>query len=232
MACSIRPCDGAHVRGGDHPVMGADAALDRTQRHPTGQAVGDKHAVEGIGSEAMHTALWRRPLESAPPRPPPAATACPRHLRRTPSNAAAPPERPAARRSAVWTGSSRWDRVGPSGVPWGDGLEKGGWEMAICPQLGLRLCPRLSHLSASRRPPCPMGGVPIGNAPWAAQSRRALPSPILRRASSPRGAVLCHSTPGAGARFRVGGAKVLLNFLPAGEYCRMAVYEKTTQKSR
>ena len=211
--------------------MGADAALDRTQRHPTGQAVGDNYAVEGIGSEAMPTALWRRPLESARRRPRLAHGTCgaPRPTRLPRQSGPQPGE---ARCSAVWTGISGWDRVGPSGVPWGDGLEKGGWEMAICPQLGLRLCPRLSHLIASRRPPCPMGGVPIGNAPWAAQSRRALPSPILRCASSPRGAVLCHSTPGAGARFRVGGAKVLLNFLPAGEYCRMAVYEKTTQKSR
>ena len=62
------------------------------------------------------------------------------------------------------------------------------------------------------------GGAPPGG---------LLPSPILRRESSPRGAVLCRSTPCAahpgvaaggcrcGARFRAGGAKVLLNFLSA-----------------
>ena len=26
---SIRPCDGAHVLGGEQPVIGADAAIDR-----------------------------------------------------------------------------------------------------------------------------------------------------------------------------------------------------------
>jgi hypothetical protein len=44
-ARSIRLCDGAHIRGGDPPVMGADAAVDRTQRHLTGQAVGDEHTT-------------------------------------------------------------------------------------------------------------------------------------------------------------------------------------------
>ena len=35
----------------------------------------------------------------------------------------------AARRSAVWTGRAGWDRIGPSGEPWGDGLGKSGWKM-------------------------------------------------------------------------------------------------------
>ena len=34
-------------------MIGADAAIDKTQRHPTGQAVGDEHAVEGIGRETV-----------------------------------------------------------------------------------------------------------------------------------------------------------------------------------
>ena len=28
-----------------------------------------------------------------------------------------------------WTGGPGWDRVGPSGVPWGEDLGKGSWEM-------------------------------------------------------------------------------------------------------
>jgi hypothetical protein len=69
--------------------MGAEAAIDRTQRHPTGEAVGDKHAVAGIGREARHTALWRRPLGSAPQRTPPAATPHPRLFPRAPGRTAA-----------------------------------------------------------------------------------------------------------------------------------------------
>jgi hypothetical protein len=57
MARRIRPSDGAPGRGGDQPVSGADAAIDRTQRPPTGQAGDDAHAVEGSGRENMPAAL-------------------------------------------------------------------------------------------------------------------------------------------------------------------------------
>jgi hypothetical protein len=50
-------------------------------------------------------ALWRPRRLRPPPPPPPAA--------------AAPPARPGARRCAVWTSRAGWERVGPSGVPWG-----------------------------------------------------------------------------------------------------------------
>jgi hypothetical protein len=45
---------------------------------------------------------------------------------RTQRRAAAPLEQPTARRSVVWTGAAGWGRVGPSGVPWDDGLGPGG----------------------------------------------------------------------------------------------------------
>jgi len=36
------------------------------------------------------------------------------------------PQHGAARQSAAWTCRAGWDRVGPSGVPWGDGRGTGG----------------------------------------------------------------------------------------------------------
>src|SRR5215831_305508 len=73
-------------------------------------------AIGFIGLQATNTigyrALLAPPPRRRPPLPPPPA-------------AAAPPERPGARRSAVWTCRAGWDRVGPSGVPWGDGRGTG-----------------------------------------------------------------------------------------------------------
>jgi hypothetical protein len=69
----------------------------------------------------LYKALWRPRRLRPPPPPPPAA--------------AAPPARPGARRSAVWTGRAGWDRVGPSGVPWGDGGGTGGGLTGLPPAL-------------------------------------------------------------------------------------------------
>jgi hypothetical protein len=56
-ARSIRPCGGAHVLGGDQPVIGADAVIHSPPRHPRGEGVGDEHAVEEIGGERITTAF-------------------------------------------------------------------------------------------------------------------------------------------------------------------------------
>ena len=62
---------------------------------------------ESIGNlKAFSPRSLRRP-------PPPAATPCSRHVRRPQRAAAAPPERPAARGSAVWTSGAEWARVAP-----------------------------------------------------------------------------------------------------------------------
>jgi hypothetical protein len=50
---------------------------------------------------------------------PPAAMPCSRHVRRPQRAAAAPPERPAARGSAVWTSGSAWARGAPQRCPGG-----------------------------------------------------------------------------------------------------------------
>jgi hypothetical protein len=44
---------------------------------------------------------------------------------RPPAHGNGPPERPAARCSAVWTSISEWARVAPQRCPGGDGLGKG-----------------------------------------------------------------------------------------------------------
>jgi hypothetical protein len=85
--------------------------------------------------EGNSKTLLRRQLGSVPPGVPQHASAGghsrPRRLPRPQRAAAARrsgPQPGGARWSAVWTGSAGWDRVGPSAVPWGDGLGKGGWE--------------------------------------------------------------------------------------------------------
>jgi len=79
----------------------------------------------------------RRPSGGPPQHPTLAATPRSRLVPRTQGAAAAPPERPTARRSAAlhglswcWTCAAGWVRGALQGGAWGDGLGKGdveGW---------------------------------------------------------------------------------------------------------
>jgi len=80
-------------------------ALEVIERELDGEAPlpAAVHVLKACGLYGM---LPPRP--HLPSAPPPAAPPCPRRVRRPQRAAAAPPERPAARWSAVWTSVSAW----------------------------------------------------------------------------------------------------------------------------
>jgi len=95
-----------------------------------------------------------------PPPATPLASAPPARPARRGSPGGAAPEPGGARCCAAWTGSSGWDRVRPSGVPWGAGLGKGG-------------CgghPKTKGMPRQRARPRPQAwcGAPRACRPWAA----------------------------------------------------------------